>query len=154
MKKRILIAIALIIGLVLIAQTGAWAGKLAAGSEAPAAALGEAGARPKGTDSDYVPTGPNSGAPYVPPAVDLEWTMTDYTGDVPEGAPDGATFKECTESGEDAGDTLTEAHVIEVKGASAVSYWNGSEWVELAVTDGKVTVPAGAPNPVILALVE
>lgn len=155
MKKRIIIAIALILGLALMAQTGAWAGRLAAGSEAPAPAPGEAGARPAGTAKDWKPEGPNSKLPFVPPSDDVvKWAVTDYSGDVPEDAPDGATFKEGTETGGDAGSTLTEARVADVDGASTVYYWNGSEWVELAISDGKVTVPAGAPNPVILALVE
>ncbi len=153
MKKRVLIAIALVLALVLIAQTGVWAGKLIAGSEAPAAAPGEAAARPCGTNgSDYKPGGGDP--PYVPPPSgdELKWVVVGYTGDVPEGAPDEATFKEGTESGGDAGDTLTKAYTVDVEGASAVSYWNGSEWVELGISDGEVTVPAGAPNPVVLAL--
>ncbi len=147
MKKRVLIAVALVLAVVLIAQTGVWAGKLQAGSEAPAAAPAEAGARPQGTaDGDII----------IPVAGGLEFVVVDYTGDVPDGAPDGAIFLEGTESGEGAGATMVEAHVMEVElgpDGGTVSYWNGSAWIELAVTDGKVTIPAGAPNPVILAAV-
>lgn len=136
MKKRVLIAVALVLAVVLIAQTGVWAGKLQVGSEAPAAAPAEAGARPQGTVVGALP---------VADTVSV---------DCPDDAPDGAVCY--THTDVDSGDTFAYDHVMEVElgpDGGTVWYWNGSAWVELTVTDGKVTIPVGAPNPVILALV-
>lgn len=159
MKKRTLIAVVLVLAVILIAQTGAWAGKLQAGSEAPALADSNAGIRPMGTggnggtgDSDY-----QSPPPYVPPAA--TFVVEEFSGDVPEGAPEGATFQQGLESG--GKNTLSKTHKITLEElelasdfAGAISYWNGSEWIELTVVSGKVTVPAGSPNPVVIAIVE
>ena len=160
MNKRVLIAIVVVLAVVLMAQTGAWAGKLQAGSEAPAAAPENAGVRPAGS-SGYQPSGPNSG--YIGPVVpsgptEKTFNLVDYTDDLPTApaadASEGAVFLEGTESG--TGTTLSIAYTVEVElGADGgtVLYWSGSAWVELTVTDNEVTIPAGAPNPVYLALV-
>lgn len=164
MKKRILVATVLVLAVVLVAQTGAWAGKLQAGAEAPAMA-GDAGPRPAGTGGDGADGSYDKAkgdAPYSPPAAVAEptFTVADFSGDVPEGAPEGATFSKGTESGGDA--TLSKAYKVSLvddlgladdfKGA--ISYYDGTEWVELTVVGGEVTLPAGAPNPVFLAVVE
>lgn len=157
MNKRVLIAIVVVLAVVLMAQTGAWAGKLQAGSEAPVAAPENAGVRPHGT-TGFHPSGPNS-AVYVAPSGPTEKTfnIVDYTDDLPTApaadAPEGAAFLKGTESG--TGTTLSKSYTIEVElGADGgtVFYWSGSGWVELTVTDNEVTIPAGAPNPVYLAL--
>jgi hypothetical protein len=155
MKKRVLIAVALVLAIVLIAQTGAWASKLQVANEAPAAS--EAGARPQGTVKN---TG-GAAAPAVPAtgAEEEVVTVTDYTGEAPEGAPDGAALYQVTvtKGGQKSGDTFAKAQTIEVElgpNGGTVSYWNGSAWVDLTVSDaGTVTLPVGAPNPAIIAVV-
>ena len=80
--------------------------------------------------------------------------------DVPEGAPEGATFKDGTESGGDA--TLSTDYTISIEEelelaadfAGTIWYFDGTEWVELTITNGEVTFPSGAPNPVFIAVVE
>jgi len=141
MKKRVLIAIVVVLAVVLMAQTGAWAGKLQAGSDAPVVAAENAGARPQGTT-----TGDSVSSD------DDDVTVEVLTGDVPEGPPDGASFYEVTVG---TGDTLSEDVElnVEVGPDGSAFYWDGSEWVELDIVDGVVTVPAGAPNPIVLAVV-
>ena len=180
MKKRTLIAIILVLAVVLIAQTGAWAGKLQVGSEAPAAAPAEvAGARPHGTGG----SGGNNGddAPYgPPPSVLLRFEEGDIififdpgeepdlkVEEVPEDAvllaPESADFVEATYGPKDTLFSALRLTLVDLKlvedieqaedFTGTISYWNGEEWVALKIAAGKVTIPANAPNPLYLAIV-
>ena len=140
MKKRTLIALVLVLAVVLIAQTGAWAGKLQTGVDAAPAASSNAGVRPAGTVTDA-----DSGIVFSSEAADV--TLALYEGDV-EPPSDDAFLVEVNFN--DGSRVLT----VELgPDGGTVSYWDGAEWVELEVVDGTVTVPDDVPDPVILAAV-
>ncbi|MBN1303145.1 MAG: hypothetical protein JXA13_01825 [Anaerolineales bacterium] len=149
MNKRILIATALVIALVLVAQTGAWAGKLQAPGGAPAA-LGNSDVLPRPAGTGY--TNPDKGGDGDDGDVGPTLIIEEYTGEVPEGAAEGATFLKVS-YGDD--DTLYKAAAVKVgPDAASAAYWDGEAWVDVEVVDGKITLPADAPNPCFVAVVK
>lgn len=168
MKKRIVIAVVVVLAIVLIAQTSGWTEKLRVGDEAPVAEPVDAGARPQGT---VITTGACPVALSADPA---------NIGNVAEGSlPGGGTGEACVLEALPAGvaslDGLVDGSLIKLTSGDGETipgdiqicynvgvdsrsafYWDGEGWVETgeAVTDGVlcVTAPADAPNPTYTAL--
>ena len=140
MKKRTLIALALVLAVALVAQTGVWADKLQTGVEAAPVASSNAGARPAGTVTDA-----DGGIIFISEADDV--TIALYTGDAQ--GPSGDAFLVEVNFNE-----ASRVLIVELgPDGGTVSYWDGEAWVELEVVDGTVTVPDDVPDPVLLAAV-
>ena len=146
MKKRTLIALALVLAIALVAQTGVWADKLQTGVETAPAASSNAGARPAGT----VNNGTEDSVVNIVVISEAEdVVLALYTGDAQ--GPSGDAFLVEIDFNEDS-----RVLVVELgPDGGTVSYWDAvaEEWVELEVVDGTVTVPDDAPDNIILAVV-
>ncbi len=165
MNKRILIVTILVLAVVLVAQTGAWAGKLQRGDEAPAFSE-NAGVRPQGTTGDG--EAGDGDTPYIPPQLNIETeedgeiTVEDLPAEVVAFVPEGEGKVEYARISfvEDDG-VLAEDFVLEFTSLGVgenfqgtLYYWDGEDWVALEVVDGEVTFPAGTPTPIYISAVD
>ena len=168
MKKRIVIAVVVVLAIILIAQTSVWTEKLRAGDEAPVAEPVDAGSRPQGTVRTI------DGCP-VALSIDPANIGNIAEGSIPGGGEGEACILEALPAGVAALDGLVDGSLIELTfgdgetipgdikvcynvGANdrGAFYWDGEGWVETeeTVVDGVlcVTAPEDAPNPTYTAL--
>ena len=146
MKKRSLIALVLVLAVVLIAQTGAWAGKLQTGADAAPAAASNAGVRPAGTVTNE--GGAIEGIVVMSEEENVTLVVLEISEDDMDLPNDDAFLVEVTFNGDSR-----ELTVEFGPDGGEFYYWNGTEWVELEVTNGTVTIPADAADPVMIAVV-
>jgi hypothetical protein len=167
-NTRILIALALILVVVVIAQSGvgAWTARLQADPKAVAPAPAGVGARPQGTvgGSPSVAVGSIGNcaliATYCVESAETGLTAKGIT-ELPTGvtAPEGqkvvvtrlieiSSDDASTPSVEDIKFTLDPALVT----GELVSYWDGTQWIELTIKDGVYTIPKGVALPLVIAV--
>jgi hypothetical protein len=161
---RILIALALILSVVVIAQggVGAWANKLQANPKSVAPASGEAGARPQGTvaGDSSVPIGSSDCtllATFCATSSQVGLIAEAIT-ELPSGItpPVGEKFVptriiRISGDADKTSDMLVFTLTPALAEGEMVAYWDGAQWVHLTATDGKYTIEAGAPLPLFVA---
>lgn len=161
---RILIALALIVVVVAAAQggVGAWSARLKVDSKAVAPAPAEAGARPQGTVGGVseVPIGPTDCTLIATYCVTSP--QTGLTAQAITELPNGLKPPQ--------GEKVVPTRMIQIIGkvskttaeivfaltppltTEVVAYWDGTQWVHLTIKDGKYTVEAGAPLPLVISV--
>lgn len=145
---KLSLVVVLLLAVVLVAQNGAWAGKLQSGAQAPSAVESAAGARPVGTSQGQSLWVAGGGAVAH---------QGGFQGNLPlemrSGAPDGTVYlitpAHCGEAG------LVVNFATGPNWTGTVSYFNGGNWISIVPQGGDgdwtVTLPCGGPTYIVIS---